>query len=366
MENGIPDEQSIFAAEGTAAHEVAEMCLAKGMDAIEFIDRVITVGGRGKEDMKFTVNQNMADAVQIYVDYCRELIETADKYLLETKVPIAVIEDSGTADFIAYHKKEQRLEIVDYKHGQGIPVEARDNTQGLLYALGAIQLFHKQPIEHIRITIIQPRSPHEDGPIRSWDLNYDEQLDWAMMFAHGVHATKAVDAPLLAGDHCKFCKAAPMCPTLRDKSMEICMADFAPSGEVIVSEPATLSPAKIAAVLQEVSIVENWCKRVKEHAFREAVDGRCPPGFKVVATRATRRWKDRDDATGFLTLYGLDEKDMFTEPELRSVAQLEKVIGKKNINDISHLVEKVSSGVTLVKESDPRPPITASASSDFE
>lgn len=357
LEDGIPDVTSIYAAEGTAAHELAQRCLQFGYNAKRFVGEMIN---------SFTVTPDMADGVQVYLDWCREQIAAADNgtgdnaVMIEERVDISVIEDGGTADLIVYRAKDHTLIVGDLKFGRGVPVEAIDNTQGLLYAFGAIKWFHNRKIDKVMIAIVQPRAPHPDGPIRTWEIDYEVLSDWYFKFIDAVEATKNPDAPLKAGEWCKFCKAAPICTELKDTSLNSAMADFAPSGELIISQPDTLSPERLAKALKDVEVIEIWCKRLREYAHAEALAGRTPPGFKLVPTRANRKWKDETVAAEQLQLLGYE--DIFTEPELKSPAQVEKVIGKKEAEKVlATLVEKVSSGTVLAPLDDPRQPVVPAA-----
>jgi hypothetical protein len=356
MEENIPDVKSAYAAEGVAAHELAEICLKRGEDACEYVGK--TING-------ILIDGAIAEAVQIYIDWFWEKVGENETYLIEEQVHISIIEDTGTADAIIYLENDYTLVVGDLKFGRGVPIEAEDNTQGLLYALGAVKRFHNRRIDKVEVVIIQPRCPHPDGPIRTWIVKYNDLLDWAFELQSAVDATKNPEAPLVPGDHCKFCKAAPTCPALHQKALEIAMADFGPTEDIILSEPETLSAQKLAKTLEHISVLELWCKRVKEYAHTQAANGRTLPGYKLVSTRANRRWKDEAETKKFLTLYGLTDQDILKAPELKSVAQLEKTIGKKNIADIEHLIEKVSTGVTLAKADDPRPPVTPDALADF-
>ncbi len=355
LEAQFPDVPSPYAAEGTAAHELAEQCLRQGQDAIEYVGRTFN---------KVEVSEDMAEAVQTYLDWAREQIGDNLHYV-ETRVEIPIIGDSGTADLIVYKAKQKTLLLADYKHGRGVAVDAVDNTQGLLYLSGAIKRFHNYEIDKFEVAIVQPRAPHPDGAIRVWEVDYSEFMDWSIELMDGAKAASKAEAPLAAGDWCQFCKAAPSCPALRDKALNIAMADFSPSGELVTSDPATLTPDRLAQALKEVAVVEIWCRRVREYAHGEAIHGRVPPSFKLVANRPSRRWKDEDSAQDYLRVYGLDDKDILTEPQFKSPAQIEKVIGKKNLKDIEHLIEKVSSGTVLAPLEDPREPVTPDAIAEF-
>lgn len=376
METGIPEVPSKYAAEGTAAHELAEKCLRHGYNSSRYV---------GKEINGWSVTVGMAEAVQIYLDYCRSRINVTvngkpwlNKYLLEQRVEIGVIEDGGTADMIVYDEHSFTLEVIDYKHGVGVPVEAEDNTQGLLYALGALKEFSGSFIDKVKVTIVQPRCHHPEGPIRSWEIDYDEVIEWNFKLYDAVLAAKDPNALLNPGDWCKFCRAAHLCPKLRERALRSAQDDFGAVEVGNLPDPAKMTPAELAALLDDIPFVEAWVKAVKEFAHNEAVSGRIPPGRKLVATRATRQWVwPEDTVVRELVACGVEEDKLFTAPELLSVAQVEKAVGKAKFSKVlveinksltegdAPIIAKVSSGVTLVSENDPRPPVKANASDEF-
>jgi hypothetical protein len=173
-------------------------------------------------------------------------------------------------------------------------------------------------------------------------------------------ATDDDDAPRHAGDWCRFCKAAPTCPALADRAQAVAKDEF---GEV--TEPDSLSIEQLSKTLGELDILEKWCAKVREYAQKQAVDGHAIPGWKLVAKRAIRKWKDEREAAAALELlYALTEEDMH-EQKFKSVASIEKLLGKKNAGALSALVVKSSSGSVLVPESDKRPAVRPNAS-EFE
>lgn len=361
LEDGIPDVDSPYAAEGTAAHALAETCLTRNKDATAYTNMLIN----GQK-----ITTEMAEGVQMYVDWVRDMVRGVDRkqandYLIEERLPISVIEDSGTADAIVYRYSDKTLIVGDLKFGRGVAVDAFENTQAILYAIGAVERFKNNPIERIICAIIQPRCPHPDGPIRTWELSRAELLDWQMELAAAAKATKAPDAPLQAGEWCRFCKAAPSCPKLQEKVMGDVMADFSVGGEIIVSDPRQFTPEMLAKGLKAAMVIEIWCKRLREFAHSEAKAGRVPPGFKLVATRANRRFKDPNSAKLFLEMWGIEDDAIYTPPEMRSAAQLEKAVGKKIFKELSHLIESVSSGAVLAPLDDPRPPVLPDAATEF-
>jgi hypothetical protein len=375
---GVPDRGSVFAAEGTAAHELAEHCLSTGFDADRFIGQIVDTAATGKQkavrpgeaDGKttFEIDDDMAEAVQVYLDFCRGEIADGDEYDIEQRLDMTAIhpEIFGTGDFLRYRPSDKSLLVVDYKHGRGVAVDPQSNAQLLTYAIGAALRYHNRGLATVELVVVQPRCPHRDGPVRRWSIDALDLFDWSEDLKTAAYATEADDAPLVTGEHCTFCKAAPLCPALHARAVEAAELDFDPIMEELrVADPATYEPEKLAHRLREVDAVENWCRRVREFAHHEMEAGRKVPGFKLVAKRPVRRWKDDEQAKTALLEYGCDEKDIYTEPKMKSPAQMEKVVGAKNKKDIADLWASVSGGHVVAPEDDPRPPVKAEAEEDF-
>lgn len=206
LSRGIQREESSYAQEGSAAHEVARRCLIEEHDADQYF---------GQEIAGFTVDQAMAAAVQIYVDVCRRLIDACDVPYIEQRVDLAGIGPPvpmfGTSDFVAYSKRRRELNLVDFKYGRGIWVPASNNEQLHYYALGA-SLLIDDPVSKISMTIVQPRFS-KAAPIRTATVDAIELAEWSIELLARAHATQRHDAPTVAGDHCKFCPAKGSCLT---------------------------------------------------------------------------------------------------------------------------------------------------------
>lgn len=359
MEKDLPNKSSPYAAEGTAAHELAEMCLLKDHEPAEYFGEEIVIDKDGSVQ-RFTVNQDMIDAVKTHVDYCRGLL--ADEDLVEEKfeLPFLGKDEKGTSDYTGL--TPEILHVVDYKHGRGVPVEAIGNIQGLCYGLGAARRFQKEDWKTLRITIVQPRAYHEDGPIRSWDVPREELADYIVNFAFYAKRTQDPHAPLNVGDWCRFCKAKPICPQQAIFAQETAEMDF----EDPTSKPVPvnfLTDEQIAdLVLNKIKLIEQWCQSVKDYAQSRAEEGSPPPGTKLVATRAVRIFSDKDAAEQALSArYG----EKVYNKKFMSAPQVEKAIGKKEFAEFADMVDKVSTGVTLVPESDKRESVRMSAEEEF-
>lgn len=397
---GMPNESSEFAMEGTAAHFLASTCLhglnKAAQTAGEFTGRSIVVLRRGGElwgddehgsqvDIGlgasevagvFEVTDEMAEAVQVYLDADAMDADPDDEVLTEHRFAIPQVHEAffGTNDRCRWKPAERTLIVTDYKHGRGVPVEVVENKQLIYYAIGALMTNPQWKPTTVRLQIVQPRCPHPDGPVRCWEITVANLLDYCGDLKLAAMATEAPDAPLVAGDHCKFCPAAPKCPELREQSLRAAEIEFgANSGEPVCREPDTFPPEQLAKVLDQAGMIEDWIRRVREYAHHEAEAGRCPPGYKLVAKRATRKWKDEQDTLDTLrTAYGVEDEHAFKAPEMLSPAQMETQLrkhyglkGKKATEALLPLYESVSSGAVLAPVADPREPVKPEADQDF-
>lgn len=365
----FPDSSSIYADEGTAAHTLAEKCLADDTDAVDYLGGSVDINtgkvsrhevfGKGV----FGIDDEMAEGVQVYVDEVRSLIQDGDEYEFEAKLDLSHIPgmESGTGDFVRYRPSTGELVIRDLKYGRGVVVEVANNKQLLIYALGVAQRFHNRGLSAVNIGIVQPRAPHRDGPVRSATIDAVDLLEFRADLEAASLATMQPDAPRVAGDHCGFCKAAGVCPTLRAYSLATAEMEFADEPPVV----GGMGPAELAGVMRKAGVLKDWIKRVEEHAHEVARrDGL--PGFKFVRSTSYRKFRDEDETVGYLRNgLGLSDDDIFTDPKLKSPAQIEKVLGAKRKAKIAPLVHKPPGKVILVDESDPRDPVKPDAEEEF-
>jgi hypothetical protein len=372
---GLPDKSTSFAAEGTAAHFLAEHCLQGGTEPEKFAGQIIdtgyektyfmAIGYEADGQTKFEVNDEMIEGVQLYLDVTREIADECEEFEVEQHLVIS--EDIfGTGDVVAFNHDKSRLIVTDFKYGRGIPVEPKENTQLVLYAIGALKRYHNRGVKEIELVVVQPRCPHPAGPVRRWIADPATLLDMEADLMDAAAKTKEADPPLAAGDWCKFCKAAPTCDEFRKRAQAIAEAEFTDTTQAVV-DVKTLTPDQLATALAEVDILESWCRRLREHAHGEALHGRGPTGWKLVAKRAVRKWRDEAEAAEVLQmLTELTQLDLYADPKMLSPAQMEKLLPKKQREKvIGPLVTKQSSGVVLAPADDPRPLVVPDAENEF-
>lgn len=373
---GIANQSTVYAAEGSAAHALGELCLANKHHPDRYLDGWISKDGQlyGEEPPEkdrgvtaFYIDEEMVEAVATYVEFFFQTYQDGDEYEIEQRVDLSNFHPGlyGTADLVLYKPETKKLIVVDYKHGRGVPVEVQDNVQGLYYAAGAALKGHNRGISEVEIVIIQPRCAHKDGPIRRWSTTPMELMDWIADLVAAARRTELPDAPLCAGDWCKFCPAAPVCGEYRNAAIIAAKADFNEPGEIVLTPPSRYDAAALAQTLRNMDMIESWCRSVKKFAHDEALAGRVLPGFKLVNTRATRKWRDAEKAYAKFQIMELDTSEYLTEPELKSVAQVEKSLGKKAFAAYLDLIESRSSGVTLAPLEDKREAVRPDAAAEF-
>jgi len=324
-----PAPSSIFADEGTAAHELGELCLALDVDAEYMLGT--TIPGKNRS---FVVDEGMAAAVQVHLDHVREKLEKCARVIgkppiwhIEYRVDLTWLRPGmfGTADIVIVGGDE--LLIIDYKHGQGVAVEAKDNTQMRYYAVGPAHDFPQ--IQNISMTIVQPRAPHSDGPIRTDRISRRALLEWANeTLGPAVDRTREPKAPREAGDHCRWCAGLHICPEALEKAQNDAALDFTAIGpkhlpvDFVPTDMETLSK-----ILASKDFINNYLEAVAKEARRRLDDGTGFPGWKLIRGRSNRKWKDEDQARRFLrNRLGIAPADYLTPTKLRTPNQMEKVV----------------------------------------
>ncbi|XWN29912.1 MAG: DUF2800 domain-containing protein [Devosia sp.] len=350
MSEGIESPQSEYAAEGTAAHALAERCLRDGVDAKSFIDTSID---------DFVVDEEMADAVQIYLDFVRSL---PGQRFVEQRVAFDdhVPDGFGTVDALVLDADTQTLHVVDLKYGQGVQVNAEENPQGACYALGAFQEYGwLEAFERVHIVIVQPRLDH----ISEWDTTVEVLQNWANgTLAPAAEAALKDDAPLVPGEtQCRFCPAKGTCRALADHAMAAASDGFSSTGEPKDVEP--LAPDEVGALLDRVPLVELWLKAIRSKGTALLNAGKTVPGWKLVRGRSQRHWDDETVVDKALARAKIKAADRYTK-KLISPAQAEKRLGKDHPLLSRHVV-RPDGAPTLAPESDKRPAIKVDPAAGF-
>lgn len=352
-ERGLQDKGSPFAQEGTCAHELAELVLTEGGSAFEWEGLALP------QNNAHVVEREMSSNVQDFVDYVKSL---GGVQYYEERVDFSdwVPEGFGTADVITYDAANRTLNVVDLKYGKGHRVDAENNSQGVLYALGAYSDYGMvYDVEKVRIHIHQPRLDH----VSVWDLTLDELLRWGEWITERARACLEPEAERIPGEsQCMFCKAKATCPALLRHSEQMLMSEFDEFEPVNVD---ALNDAKLRNVLDNKKLIVGWLEAVEKHVTERITNGESFPGYKLVEGRSVRQWSDDDAAEQKLT--ELLEDKAYAPRKLVSPAQAEKALGKKRAGEIADIVVKPSGKPALAPETDKRPALTVKPEDfDFE
>lgn len=344
----MKDRNSIYAAEGTAAHELSEWMRNEGKPAKHYLGREIKAKG-----FTFEVTQEMATNVQQFVDYCDEFCD--DDVFVEERVHYTawVPNGWGTADDIRF--KETVCKLTDLKYGKGVKVNAKNNTQLLLYALGVFQEYHHlYDIEEFILAIHQPRLNHVD----EWTVTTKELLVWARDVVMPAAQEVLEGGKFFPGKWCQFCRGKNLCEARANANVD----DF----DDLDGTPVNAIPNyRLAELLDKVPEIKQWCADIEARALSEVQRGNPVGEYKLVAGRSYRKWKDSAEAEKALRgVRKLKVADILPA-KLISPAQAEKLLGKGHAI-LDDLVNKGPGKPVLVPGSDPRPPLQVDAEDEFD
>ncbi|TCL60550.1 uncharacterized protein DUF2800 [Kineothrix alysoides] len=343
------DEESPYAAEGSAGHALAEY----------LVKRYLKIRTRRPTSDYYT--EELVEAVEEYVAYVIEQIEEAKKMCkypiltVEQRVDLSIYVEGcfGTADMVIV--TDTKVHIIDLKLGKGVEVSAEGNYQLMIYALGVVatveMLFE---IETVELTIVQPRLCN----FSTWEMSVADLKRWAEEeFVPKAKMALAGEGEFHAGDWCRFCKARFQCRERAQEYLKIAQMEF--------KDPPLLTDEEMAEVLLKTDGLKKWVEEVYTYAQSEAANNhREWPGFKLVEGRANRKYTDEEKVVEAAKSAGYT--DVFKQT-LIGITEMERLMGKKQFNEIlGGLIYKPQGKVTLVPESDKREPINlATASDDF-
>lgn len=338
---GYDDKGSNFAAEGTDAHTLCEYKLraALGMEAKD-----------PTEDLSW-YDAEMEESTTGYAAFVMELVEEAKKncsdpvVLIEQKLDYSryVAEGFGTGDCVII--ADGTLHIVDFKYGRGILVEAEDNPQMMLYALGALELFDcLYDIDTVSMTIFQPRR----GNVSTYTLPKADLYEWAdTVLAPAAELAWSGEGEYHCGEWCQFCKAKADCRERANANMELAKYEF--------KQPPLLTDEEVEEILGRIDELIAWASDIRDYALQAAIGGKHWTGYKLVEGRSNRKYTDERAVVAAVRAAGYDPY----EHKVLGVTAMTTMLGKKQFNDIlGGLVAKPQGKPTLVPNSDKRPAMT--------
>lgn len=379
LQEAFPNESSVYAEEGTFAHEVCEYKVRKYLH-----ERV----KRPQSEEYYT--EEIDQITDVYAEFVITVIEQMRSngcdplVLVEERVDYSHIAPSGfgTADMLIIGRDENGkglLHVIDFKTGQGVFVDCNHNSQMMLYALGGLAAYgYIYEIETVRMTIVQPRLDN----ISTFECTRKELEDWGESIrpiAKMAYEGKGEQNP---GDWCRFCRAKPVCRACADEALALCREEFldldagafteeaeetdmtapyeADTGTAVFKQPGLIPIAELAEILPTLNRISVWIESVFAFVSSEAINHGIPiPGYKVVEGRSKRVFTDTKAVVDTAVQNGYT--DLYKQ-QLITLTEFEKMMGKKRFAELlGEYVAKPPGKLALVPESDPRPAVDLNA-----
>ena len=370
LNKDIPDEGSVYADEGTAAHTIMELAGKEYFKGFEFDSIKTTLALKLAEMMtrgpqgKFTITDAWADEV---INCARVWLTELDKVCggfpdyvaFETRVNSVEIPNGsmgGTADCLML--VGDTLHVFDYKHGQGVPVSAENNPQLSLYGYMAYMSHLDLPVKNVELHIVQPRADNTNV----WKTTVEHLCTWFDEIVQ-PQAERVIEICetgkytledfTVTKSGCRFCKAKAACPAMtREVSAELDLPR-------VLTVPD--STEKLARLLDFKPVAEAYFDAVEKKVFDLLSNGQSVPGFKLVSGRpGNRKWTDSAQALDELKKAKLKMSEYYKTPEVISPSQAEKlfkqgVIGERKWQTLQGLITRPEGKPTLAAVTDKRP-----------
>lgn len=331
------------AREGTAAHALCEHKLKRALHM------------RSRRPVSDYDSDEMEECTDAYAEFVMEQYETAKQVcddpvvLIEQRLDFScyVPDGFGTGDCLII--SDDRLHIIDFKYGMGVLVEAEDNPQMKLYALGALAVYDAlYDIREVSMTIFQPRREN----VSTWTVSVEDLKAWAENeLKPRAKAAYDGEGEYLPGEWCTFCRAAVRCRVRAEEKLKLAQTEF--------RMPPLLTDAEIEEILAVLPDLTKWANEITAYALDAALNhGKEWNGFKVVEGRSVRKY--RDEAAVAEAAKEAGYKDIYRQ-SLIPLTEMQRLMGKDRFEEIlGGLITKAPGRPTLVPKSDKRPAMNVS------
>lgn len=357
-----------YAMDGTEAHELVEWALrARERSALlAFM----------ASDMKWTHRYDdetvRIESVQVMLDYVYDLVDAYEDAVLVLEhqfvFPSLVTDDAGgTNDVIVIVPSLGLVYVIDFKHGAGHAVEVEENKQLLTYAVGAVSSFNTTEafgydVCDITLVVVQPRAFHPNGGVREWPVPRGRLEMFIDEFDQKVLACEQPNAPLVPGDYCRWCPAAPTCKALEDRAMMATSVNFAMVKQVKLPDPRELPVDRLAAILDSADILEAWLKQAYDYALELTNAGYTVPGWKLVEGLTHRKFiaAPEETAEKLMALTGVKLDDVMPRKLITMTAaeKLVKDVFKQHGTDKKKQVELANKAFAELTDKEPSDTLT--------
>jgi hypothetical protein len=361
MKAPVGDVESVYAAEGTALHLAIANCIESKVPPALLL---------GESFYGFEITEERVKVLETALTAMNDLLDSigeAKRFKVlgmeQTLSLPGVIGAFGSVDLILADKRS--IVVLDWKFGSGVPVKAlyedKDgeylNPQLAFYTASARHRYKRRfKGKNIICAVVQPRL----DPPATWAATNDEELDEFLKSFHTAFLEAlGRNAHREKGEHCRFASCKVTCPLWTGPVIDLALIDPAKAA-LKINESATAYGEFLSRALEMAEIAETWAVEARRqgHVFLE--DGGLVPGWKTVPKRAMRKWIDEKETAARIRKLGGTLDDMYTQPELKSVAQMEAALKPKGLVVPADLHHAVSSGTTIARSDDARPATTHS------
>jgi hypothetical protein len=348
LEEKLPESSSEYAEEGSLAHEIAELKLRK------YCIEPMGTRSFNIKLKKFRENplfqEEMLKHTDTYIDYIAGVLHgfPSPPYVAaEKRVDYSSVapDGFGTCDCIIIGGSV--LHIIDFKYGKGLPVSAKENSQMLLYALGAYAEYaFLYPIDTVKMTIVQPRRDNTSEDT----MTIEELLIWGECIKPIAEMAFRGEGKFMPGKHCIFCRGMALCQARAEHYLSL--------EEFHKMKAPLISNEEVGKALLRAQELSAWVKSLEEYALSECLKGNYIPGWKVVEGRAVRQFTNQDEAFKILMDNGFEETMLYERKPL-TLTETEKLVGKSKFKELlTPYIHTPPGNPTLVVEEDKREAFT--------
>lgn len=330
---------STYAIDGTLAHALSERCLLENSDATYYIDKDIEFD-YNRQKIRSNVTNEIANGVQQYIEYVRSLETIDSNTYIEKRVDLSEVIDNGfgTADCIIEDKND--LHIIDLKSGFNI-INAKDNSQLMLYGIGFLK--GNKHASKITVHIVQPNSIPKN--FDSYSYSYDELMVFKEEVKYKAKLALSENAPIVAGIHCKWCKAEGNCTAQMKLAEEIIGSQFDSLDGIDEKYNNSLCDEDIKNILDNKSFVENFLKAVYKNSSEKLQQGQKVKGYKLIKGKSNRKWNSKAES---VLSEELKEKAYIKSLITITAVEKLKLLDKDTIKELTF---KPEGSLKMVKES---------------
>jgi len=390
LEAPFPDTSSRYAAEGTLAHTMAARRLTDYADAPTAF-ALDALGVAIEEDgFSFTVSEEMLAHVE---DYAQLVLKYAEggQLLVEQRVdfsPVIGVPDSfGTSDAIII--KGDELIVIDLKYGMGVQVDASENEQLQLYALGALNDYDMlADFSVVTMVIHQPRKNHVSEwsvpvqDLRAFGRKAAEAAEDAqaiLLFSSTASLSDDIDISVRVHDEvmffgpqdlipgekqCQWCKAMAVCPALKDEVQASTALAASPED---FRDLHDVPSDNLGAAMDKVALIEGWCLAIRAEVERRLFAGDSVEGYKLVeGRRGNRSWASETDTEALFKSFRLKQDEMY-DLKLISPTKAEKLFKDKSPKrwvKVEGLISRSDGKPSVAPVTDKRPALAITSVAD--